>query len=86
MSHQSGLESLSKLARAIAPVAAAANPLAGVVAGIAAAALKAGADAAGAGRDPVAEIQRILVANAQVDAVIDERQKTLDDKFGPSKG
>lgn len=81
MSHQSGLESLSRLARAIAPVAAAANPLAGVVAYIAAAALRAGADASARGKNPVAEVERILRSAGPVARVLTDREQALDDKF-----
>lgn len=50
---------------------------------IAGLALKAGAAFAEAGKDPVAEITRVLSAASPVAEVLDERAKALDDKFGP---
>jgi len=76
------LEALSDVAAKAAPALTAANPVAGVAAGLVAVALRAGAAFAEAGKDPLIEISRILSAESPVAEVLDERSAALDDKFG----
>ena len=61
-------------------MAAASGPV-GIVGGIAAVALKAGAAIARAGKDPVVEITRILSAEPEVAAVHSEWEALIDRTF-----